>query len=339
MRFVCLLMAWPMLGADVLALRGLDPVRLTQGAEVAGVEGLAETRAGFVYRFSSEETRGAFRRDPGRYSIQLDGACGKMGPASGKGSPERWFVHEGRIYVFASDGCRRGFVANPAGHLDRVESAPAFGDREGREGRELVEKAARRMGGDWQALHVRWETDEEKKKHAFVGRGYWFRFPGAMRRDDEYLEWGAESLRVNGDRDAVVTPSSSQAMTASGREVVVRDLAVELVPLLRARRERGFVAWKAGEGKVGVVYRGAMRMLEMDGSGEVRKVTYRGRGPGGPFGEVVEVYSDYRKVDGLRLPHRVETTLDGKGWVSRSMRVVQVEVNGRMGDEVFAGRD
>jgi len=339
MRYICLLLAAQLWAADQLALRGLDPLRLIVGVEAPGREDLTESRAGFLYRFESEASRAEFRRVPQRYEIQWEGACGKMGPASGAGSPDRWLVHDGRIFVFASDGCKRTFGANPAAHLERVETAPPYTKAQSTEARKLLDKAARYISPSLDnlgTLHIRWETDSEKKKYAHTHRAYWFRFPDEARHDDEYAEWGAESHRLTASAAAIVTPSSSTPMTPSARTVIHRDLAVELIPLLRTRSQPGFETWQQSPGRIGIAFRGAIRTLDIDeATGEIRRISYRGRGPGGPFGEITETYSAWQSAGGLRLPHRVETTLNAKPWPARNLRMVKAEVNNTLDATVF----
>jgi putative intracellular protease/amidase/YHS domain-containing protein len=104
------------------ALGGRDPVLLTEGREVAGEQALEVTHGRYRYRFASAETKGRFLADPARYSIQLDGACAFMatsGAEPGSGDPARYHVHDGRIYIFASENCRNSFKAAPTRYLPK----------------------------------------------------------------------------------------------------------------------------------------------------------------------------------------------------------------------------
>lgn len=107
-----------------LALNGLDPVELAQGREVEGSEELELDHRLFRYRFASAANRERFARDPEERGIQFDGACGKMGPPGGVCSPDRWLVHEGRIYLFASDSCRSSFARDPGRFLVDADPEP-----------------------------------------------------------------------------------------------------------------------------------------------------------------------------------------------------------------------
>ena len=96
----------------------LDPVELMAGKEVGGKEGLFVVHENYPYLFTSQANQTAFRSDPARYEIQLGGACARMGPLSGRGKTSIHAVLNGRIYIFASEGCRKGFLATPEKVLD-----------------------------------------------------------------------------------------------------------------------------------------------------------------------------------------------------------------------------
>lgn len=101
-------------------LQGLDPVHLTRGHEVSGDPSIAEEYEGYRYHFADRESREEFRTDPDRYAIQFHGACAAManrGGRPGDGDVDRFLVYDGRIYIFASEHCRRDFQADPVGHL------------------------------------------------------------------------------------------------------------------------------------------------------------------------------------------------------------------------------
>ena len=100
------------------ALDGLDPVLLVQGKEVQGKSALKAIHGDFEYLFSSPETKATFEREPDRYSIQLGGMCARMGKSAG-GNPSDYLVHDGRIYIFGSDGCHKKFAEAPEKYLPR----------------------------------------------------------------------------------------------------------------------------------------------------------------------------------------------------------------------------
>lgn len=103
-------------------LKGLDPVRLARGEEVHGADSLDVTRGRYRYLFADAGSRAMFLAHPARYEIQLDGACAFMatsGAGPGSGDPDRYAIHNGHIYIFASTGCRESFVKDPVRYLPR----------------------------------------------------------------------------------------------------------------------------------------------------------------------------------------------------------------------------
>ena len=128
------------------ALDGLDPVLFVGGKEVPGKSSISVTRGGFVYLFSTPETKATFEGDPTKYQIQLGGVCARMGKTAG-GNPSDFIVHEGKIYVFGSDDCHKKFQANPAKYLPPPAQPLPFSAAAAAEGQKLVERALSAMGG------------------------------------------------------------------------------------------------------------------------------------------------------------------------------------------------
>jgi putative intracellular protease/amidase/YHS domain-containing protein len=106
------------------ALKGLDPVALTQGKEVPGDKGRALTHKGHRYLFASDDNRKRFEAEPSRYAIQLDGRCAAM--RNVPGDPDLFAVHQGCIYVFGTPACRTAFLADPQRHLKPRKNVAIF---------------------------------------------------------------------------------------------------------------------------------------------------------------------------------------------------------------------
>src|SRR5262245_4675963 len=92
-----------------LAIKGLDPVALVTGKEMAGDKAIALDRGGFRYLFASNDNRAMFEREPARFEIQNKGYCGAMPGV--KGNPALFAVVKGRIFVFGSADCRAAFTS------------------------------------------------------------------------------------------------------------------------------------------------------------------------------------------------------------------------------------
>ena len=70
-----------------------------------------------------------------------------MGPLSGLGSPDRFHVHAGRIYLFASDACMNRFKGAPETFLPSDDARPEATEAELKRGAELMALALKGLGG------------------------------------------------------------------------------------------------------------------------------------------------------------------------------------------------
>jgi len=310
----------------VTALNGLDPVLLTQGTEVMGKAGLEVTQGRYRYRFADSESLHAFEAAPDQYRIQFDGSCMKMGPLSGRGSPERWLVSGGRIYLFASEGCRDSFKSDPAAYTDRADAAPS-GTAAGRSrGRELIGLALAGFGGADKVdglKNVRWEAItvyEQAGEKTEMRQATTVILPDELRLDYSYGEFREGHELADGKLVEVSAQNEVTPLPAELYEFVRRRLYREPLALLRARGEPDFVAFAAGTGEVKgqavewlkVGYAGATTKLGIDPkSGRVLAAIYRGRAPS-KLGEIYRTYSDFKDMEGgLILPQEWTVTYGG----------------------------
>lgn len=110
-----------------IAIVGLDPILLIEGKQTPGKPALTRDDGWYRYRFASEETRNRFASDPKRYGIQARGSCAGMGAQIEvrSGKPDLFTVHDGRIYIFAGEGCRNEFLAKPDAFVAEINQAVA----------------------------------------------------------------------------------------------------------------------------------------------------------------------------------------------------------------------
>lgn len=306
-----------------LVLRGLDPVELCAGREVAGVESLTETRSGFVYRFANEANRTRFRERPDDLAVQFAGACTKMGPLSGRGGPERFHVHEGRIYLFASDGCRASFLREPAKFIDRAD-APPEGDAEAlKRGAELMALAVRGFGGEealaqTKNVHVRTVTTRAGDESGLrITTDRWMVFPGTYLLDTQWGSGGYAWLLT--PRGGFLPAETAPAVQESVRAYMARELYRNPVAIAQAwrRGEARAVALapveRAGRKcvRVAASVQGATTELTLDAeSGRCIETEYRGRAGAG-IGRLVRRFDEFRPVGRLVLPFAVAIEVDG----------------------------
>lgn len=324
-------------------LEGLDPVLLVEGKETQGDPKLVVVLDGFRYSFASPETRARFEREPERFEIQLHGLCARMGDTT-LGNPDLFLVHEGRIYLFGSPQCRDLFRAAPQRFLEGPPARPLSetADATSRErGRQLVEAAVAAMGGaaavdGLERFEVRAKEAGGSGAGAAAAASAWtYRFPDRARFE-EGRPFGQLTWVATPDGAFSVFDRRAFPLNAVQAANLRQRLARQVVGLLKARQQPGFVAAAIGPGRAGeaavervAVTSGAVAAtlgIEPK-TGRVLSLTYRDRFDDGAWGEVVEEYSDFRPAGGLTLPFQVSTTWNGQSWPRRTLVVETVAVN------------
>lgn len=331
----------------VTALKGFDPLELVDNREVKGLENLSVVRGKYRYLFASEANKKRFEKSPDQYQIQMGGGCGRMGSLSGVGSPDRYYVFDRRIYIFASEQCRNSFKAAPENHLEKPDAAPEGSAADKRRGQELLKLALDGLGGAKKVDAIKtWQADiklayKQGDKTLEYKQTQAIAFPNRYR--NEY-DWGSSK---NAD---VLLPGS--AITADSKEAWIREEPVRAaierefyrhpLTILKARRNPGFVAVAAGKGKIGeteveflkVGFKGATSGLAIDAkTGRILQIAYRDRKPA--FGDLVKTFSDFREVSGLTLPFKVEESFNHKPITSPVVTYESVTINGKLDEGLF----
>ena len=325
----------------VIPLEGLDPVMLLQGKEVQGDMKYTLTRGRFQYLFANAENKATFEKEPSRYEIQLDGFCARMGSPTGA-NPDLYLVHNGRIYIFGSEECQTLFKAAPEKYLE-VPAAPKSPPSAEmvKRGQELIAKAVEAFGGGSKLdqLHGFQKTEmrgNQAKNSLVLG------FPDTVRQ---------ETVRPNFTLVSVVTPSESfflvnnkvRSMPEANRAAIYKDLYRDPLLLFRARTRSDFKAWASGNSAeeksveyVDVELPEFTTTLGIDpGTGRVLSQRYKGRGPGGVLGQIAITYSDYRTVEGLSLPFKIDSTFDGQSFPALSATVEAIKINSQIDPSTF----
>ena len=330
------------------ALRGLDPVALCKGKELAGLPEFKAQSGAYHYQFASEENRAAFQGDTARYEIQLGGACARMGPLSGTGDAQRWHVHKERIYIFASDQCREGFKKRHDEYLAIDEPEPKAEPGAAAASQALLARAVAAHGGEarlraWRSY--RHERTETKGDITEVHR-LQLALPDRARVDADYMQ-GAKVWRYG----RAMTPTANffvdngpaREMSRAAQQEMARDLQHEPLLALRLLLE-GKGSAVVGEQRLvhGVTvqelafwHQGHTVHFGVDADGRVRTARCRGRGPGLHFGAVELLFDDYQTVGGLVVPGSVRGTFDGKDAPALRERREKVEVDSDLPATLF----
>ncbi len=319
----------------------LDIIDLSRGVETPGREDLAAAHEGFVYWFASEANRDAFLAEPAARRIQWGGACGRMGPLSGKGAVARYGTHDGRVFLFASDACRTTFLQSPEKFVEGPEAPPKFDTAKRERARAALGRAEAAFGAEALAgvrTYVEFSEAESESRGEKVRTTSTFtaQFPASFRRDDTWGEeyaWGDVVTR----EDAFSFSSDGpEALASDQREALLRMLAHHPLVILRSRGEPGFVAGHAGEGEidgarvefVDVWMWGAATRLAIDAqSGRVVSARYRGRGPNLTVGDVEIRYGDWREAGVVTAPFARQGWFNGERAEGVDATLTAVRVN------------
>ena len=342
----------------VPVLEGLDPVMLVQGKEMQGELKITVTRGNFQYLFASEQNKATFEKDPTRYEIQLEGSCARMG-APVTGNPDLYSVYKGRIYIFGTEGCKKKFDATPTKYLESESGArakPSATPDTVKNALALIDKAVSAMGGaaridgltSYQekstVLQTRRQGDVEVKTNLTVV------FPDRIRMDQTMPDWNNQTEvrqlaliitpnEVFGMMSNVVRPLPQAARTDQEKELKRR-----LISILRARKSPSLSPTATGIGKVDqtIVEQVAVDIDRVPytlgiepATGRILSLSSWRRGPEGHFGQYVQVFSDFRSVDGLTLPFKITTTFDGQPWREQSPTIEAIIVNGKIDPMLF----
>jgi YHS domain-containing protein len=336
------------------ALDGADTVvLLKEGKEVFGKQAFRSEHGRLIYLFSSAATKAEFDRAPEKYAVQMGGLCARMGKTV-TGNPSDYLVHEGKIYLFGSDACHKAFAAAPEKYLPKpaapMPSDPAAAAR----GKALLEKAVASVGGaklDALTTYVESSSELQKRPTGEVTievRKMW-QFPAGARQDRTVpmadgqkrafgtLLTGSGAFSIGGAQVTAVIPEAVPS--------VQQDLWRQIVPLLRARREPGVVVAALGptaiDGaqveRVRVRHAGLDVTLNLDPqSGRVHSTSFIDRGPGGQYGEITLVYSDFKNVEGLTLPYSERGFFNGAAEPSLSRSIDTISINPPLDAALFS---
>ena len=331
-----------------VALKGLDPVELCGGREVAGEPSRTASHDGHVYAFATDVSKAAFAADPERYAIQWSAACARMGPLSGKGSPDRYAVHEGRIYVFASEDCRSTFVKNPDGFLDLDEPAPTGSDADAAAGRVWIDKAVEALGGAKALDGVRTYVARFDQPGSSPGLSLtteWsVRFPDDIRRHRHYGGRWPETAVVTATDGFLRSGDGVETMHAAGRRELRRAFARTPFALLRARTRDDFRAFLRGEREIGgtgvaeveVGTGGVVALLRIErATGRLHSFVVRGRGRGGAFTAIDDALSDERPVGPLKLAFHRDPRAGGVSLIAGGLTFSSIAVDEVLADDLF----
>lgn len=303
-------------GPTTIVLRGLDPVELVAGREVAGQDNLSSKHLRYEYRFANAANKAKFDAEPLAFAVQNGGACGRMGELSGRGAVTRWTVVNGKIFLFASESCRDTFLKTKDKFVvaQLAPSAPS----EDSDPSEAIEawkrvRAAHDAGGLAKFKRVVWERQTPyddggsrkvwKEFEGFFGDqswGSWYEydrgFGGYFAKDHD--RWEMDSKGWYG-----VHPGEDRQL----RAMIVRHPAAMIAGAPVSPRAL------VGDGTSVEMTCGDLTFIvEPDpATKRIRTISFRDRWAG-PVCAVKIEYSNYQNMQGVWLPMTSTVTVDGE---------------------------
>ncbi len=308
------------------ALKGNDPVELCKGNTVVGKADLTHKHGLYTYQFSNQDNLDAFKKDPERWGIQLGGACGNMGPLSGRGDAERYWVYKGRIWIFASELCRATFSRDPENFLDMPDAPLKATVAEQKAARAILDKVVEAHGG-WKAISgiktFVWEYASTYKgsggKDATYTETFGMQHPGVFYSGSAW-ETGSGynygTMKEGWGYDAI----DKFALVKDELTYLQRNTIKHPILLLRASRDFAFAAKLAGQVKaeglgtcdaVQVHTLGKTVTLLIDAKTHRIVGTQSRDRTGGPYRMVTRTWSDPKPVAGVLVPMTSLATYEG----------------------------
>lgn len=337
-------------------LEGLDPVMLVQGKEVQGDLKISVTRGKFQYLFANAENKASFEKDPARYEIQLEGACARMG-APVTGNPDLYTVHQGRIYIFGSEDCKKRFDAAPQNYLEtanEVAPKPAATPEAAKKAKALIEAAVAGMGGasriDGLTSYQEKSTTAQTRRQGDVEvkTSLTVVFPDRIWFEQVVPDWNDPSkvrqvtMVISAGEVFGIMGGVARQLPDSARIGQEKEVNRRLLSILRARKSLNPAA--IGSGKIGetpveqvaIEIDHASYTLGIDpATGRILSLSAWRRGPEGNFGQFVQTFSDFRAVDGLTLPFKITGTFNSQPWNEQSPTVETIAVNRKIDPALF----
>jgi YHS domain-containing protein len=292
--------------------------------------------------FESADHLAAFKKSPDSYAIQNRGMCSRMG-APVPGNQGLFAVHEGRIYIFGSEGCVKAFKAAPAKFLPPDLTPPKMSAADSAAARQLLAKAAEGFGGSARVNGVTsLRTVASQSQPGRAGGApstmtltttvVW---PQQIRQD---MTMGSQAMSiVSSTSDGFRTMGTElRSLDEAQREYLRTEVLRHPLWIVKDRTDPKLQVWPEGRGKVGeiptddigLIVRGERVRLSIEpATGRVLRMTMVGRGPTGEFGEIAVTYSDFRDGGGgVVVAHKEDRTFNG-GAADRTPALERVEVN------------
>ncbi len=198
-------------------------------------------------------------------------------------------------------------------------------------GRKLLQKVQAAMGGAEKLASVKDLTAVTTLEIQASGGGMKARkterwvSPASLRQDQD-LPFGKVTAYFDGNQGWLATPQGTSTLTGPLLDQQRGALFRYLVPLVLSDRARNRMVNLAADGTLEISDpAGSMTRLTVDArTGLPAAQVYRMPGAGGAPSEVKEIYSDWRDVNGVRFPFKIEIHQGGGRAVSVAVEEIRV---------------
>lgn len=326
----------------------VDPVELVAGRETPGTSEFTVEREGVGYCFATLENKAAFEKDPAKFEVADGGACGRMGALSGLGDARRYAVHAGRIYFFASDGCRAAFLKDPAKHIERDDDKVFGSNEQVLRGRAALDRTVAWAGGVERLRAITTYRAASARTVSQGGTDYAVMneteilFPDSYFQKEAWNESWFSTVR-GPDGAAMATAKKAERIAASRARAFQRAMARWPIVLLKAHVDGapaadcpGLIVIADGEGEldgiqvefVKVWLNGAAARLTIEkAGGKLRQLAFHGRDGTMKVGDSVRTYTAWSTVDGVTLPTAYTVTFNGQETKQAAAKIDAFEIN------------
>lgn len=334
----------------------VDAVELIAGRETAGKPEYVVVREGIEYQFATEENQATFEKEPAKFAVADGGACGRMGPLSGLGDARRYAVHAGRIYFFASDGCRAGFLKEPEQYIEVDDEVPFGSNDQVLKGRATLDKVVAWAGGAERLKAIMSyresaaRTEKQGGKDWAVTNETVIVFPNSYFQKEAWNDsWFSTLSGAQGG--AMGSKRGKEPIAASRTRAFDRAMARLPIALLKAHVDGspkadcpGLVLIGEGEGEldgapvefVKVWLNGSGARLTVDkATGKLLALAFHGRDGTMKVGDSVRRFTTFATVGGVTLPTAYLVSSNGKELAGASGKIDTFEINPKIADGLF----
>jgi len=206
-------------------------------------------------------------------------------------------------------------------------------------GKQLLARAQEAMGGAGKLAAVRDYVEERVYQYEANTSGTqatmterWIA-PGYFRQDST-APTGKISVYTDGKTGWVGSPQGSSALVGVGLQQVEGDLFHALIPLLASGGVASRQVNSLDERTVEISDGGGqiVKLVFDSATGLLQNVLYDTPTADGQVASVIDTYSDYREVSGLKLPFRIAITVGGRKYQDVTVRNIQLNAGLKIQD-------